>query len=120
MRTPGRIVRPPSRPSSRYGRGALDAARDDLVGEAVHRRGVQVVGAHELLDALRCARRREAEVGGDALLVLEGELVLVLPAEEVQRVAHAPEEVARRRDLGRARARVMHALLHQLVAGGGS
>ena len=92
-------------PSDDPWRRALRAAGDDIVGEAIHRPSVQIVVAHEPLDVAAVPVVAITELGRDALLVLEGELVEVLAAQEVQRVAHAPEKVARRRDLACTRAR---------------
>jgi len=56
-----------------------------------------VVRAHERLDAVLV--RGEAEGRRDALLEVEGELVLVAVGGQVERVADAPEEVERRLQL---------------------
>src|SRR2546425_7455047 len=68
------------------------AARDESLRHAMDDPRVQVVVAHEPLDAERRRVVLVAEVLGDARLEVAREDVVLMTREEVELVAHAPEE----------------------------
>ena len=73
-------------------RQRLAAAGDQAARDAVDHARVQVVVAHELLDPERELVARVAEVLGDLRLDVAREHVVLVPGEEVQLVAHPPQE----------------------------
>ncbi len=106
---------------------AAEDAADTLVGavgfetavghhlrEATNARGMQIVVAQELLDRAALVGVPVAERGRDALLMLEQELVLVAAGDEMQRVAHLPQEVLRAEHEIQLALR-HHPLLHDLA-----
>ncbi len=77
------------------------------------RRRVLVVRAHQGGTCRLSLLGLEAEYRLDPFLQLEGDLIEVAPGQKVQRVAHAPEKIARLDHLGRFGLRD-DGLLHQL------
>ena len=70
----------------------LAAAGDEAARDAVDHPRVQVVVAHELLDPEGDLVARIAEVLGDLGLDVPRQHVVLVPGQEVQLVAHAPQE----------------------------
>ncbi len=61
--------------------------------EPVDLRRVQVVAAHEDLDALQGAFTLEAQRRAYFFLVLEGQLILMLASGKMQFIAHPQQEI---------------------------
>ena len=75
-----------------WARERLPAAGDEAPGHAVDHARVEIVVAHELLDGQRHVVAHVAEVLRDLRLDVAREHVVLVAGEEVQLVAHAPEE----------------------------
>ena len=80
------------------GVGLVGDARNQSLGEHLDDAGLLVVGAHQGRTGAFTVAGGKPQQGCEFLLILEGELVEVPAAEEMQRVAQPPQEVAGARD----------------------